>query len=374
MENRDTTKRGARTAEEFSQSVMDLLNKSALALMTSIGHRTGLFDTMSQLPPSTSQQIAEAAGLSERYVREWLGAMTAGGIVECETGPEGPRFWLPEAHAASLTRAAQADNIAVLTQYVAVMGAVEDHVVECFYKGGGVSYAHYHRFHEVMREDSGQSVGFSLINHILPLVPGLKQELERGLDVLDVGCGSGRAINLMARHFPNSRFVGFDLSGDAIAFARAEAELQGNRNARFEQRDLSTFDADAPERAFDLVTAFDAIHDQARPDRVLAGICRALRPGGLFLMQDISGSSHIHENRDHPIGPFLYTISCMHCMTVSLAQEGGMGLGAMWGRQQAEQMLREAGFAEVEVKSLPHDIQNHYYLARPRAEAARQVA
>ena len=101
-----------------------------------------------------------------------------------------------------------------------------------------------------------------------------------------------------------------------------------------------------------------------RPDVVLRNVARALRPGGLFLMQEISGSGHVHKDIEHPLGPFLYTISCMHCMSVSLAG-GGPGLGAMWGQDTALRMLRDAGFGDVRVEALPHDIMNFYYVARP---------
>jgi hypothetical protein len=142
--------------EAFAEKMLDMLNGAALALMTSIGHRTGLFDTMATLPPSTSMQIAAAAGLHERYVREWLGAMVAAGVVEVD--PASTRFILPAEHAAVLTRAAAADNMAVFAQYIALLGGVEDDIVECFKQGGGVPYARYPRFHAVMAEDSGQSV------------------------------------------------------------------------------------------------------------------------------------------------------------------------------------------------------------------------
>ena len=106
----------------------------------------------------------------------------------------------------------------------------------------------------------------------------------------------------------------------------------------FEVRDLTTFDRDAEPESFDLVLTFDAVHDQAAPLALLQGIRRSLRPQGVYLMQDIDGHSHHHGNLDHPLGPFMYTISCMHCMTVSLAQ-GGEGLGAMWGVEKAEELL-----------------------------------
>jgi 2-polyprenyl-3-methyl-5-hydroxy-6-metoxy-1,4-benzoquinol methylase len=345
-------------AEEFAERMLDVVNDGALALMTSIGHRTGLFDAMAGLVPSTSEQIASAANLNERYVREWLAAMVTGGIVEHD--PEGGTYRLPPEHAAFLTRAATPENIAVTAQFIPVLACVEDRIVESFKNGGGVPYSAYTRFHEVMAEDSGQTVVAALTDYILPLVPGLTGLLEAGINVLDVGCGSGRALDLMARKFPESRFVGYDFSEDAIARARAAAQEHGTINVRFEVKDVATLDEEA---RYDLITTFDAIHDQSKPAKVLERIAAALRDDGVYVMQDIAGSSHVHNNLDHPLGPFMYTVSTMHCMTVSLAQ-GGAGLGAMWGEEKAKEMLREAGFGEVEVERLPHDIANSYFVAR----------
>jgi ubiquinone/menaquinone biosynthesis C-methylase UbiE len=324
--------------------------------MTSIGHRTGLFDAMGDLPASTSGEIAAAAGMDERYVREWLGAMVTGGFVDYDE--ESGRYHLPPEHAASLTRKSPMDNIAVLAQYMPVLAGVEDRIVECFRNGGGVPYGEYGRFHEVMAEDSGQSIVGALLDHILPLAPGLRERLEEGIDVLDIGCGRGRAILKLARTFPKSRFTGYDICQEPVQWASEQAGEEGLANIRFVARDAATLD---DENAFDLITAFDVIHDQARPDRVLAVVQRALREGGTFLMQDICGSSHLHKNMDHPIAPLLYAISTMHCMTVSLAQDG-MGLGTMWGKEKALEMLADAGFGRVEVRNLEHDIQNNYYL------------
>ena len=350
-------------AEAFGGQLLDMFNHGALSIMLSMGHRTGLFDTLSTLPPATSEEIALAAGLHERYVREWLGAMAAGGIVEVTPDRGAPKYTLPVEHAACLTSAAGADNMGVFSQYIGLMGAVEDQVVDCFRHGGGVAYSEYKRFHEVMAEDSGQSVVSSLFDAILPLVPGMEARLEQGIEVLDVGCGMGRALNLLARTYPKSRFTGYDLSEEAIDAARNEAKEHGNSNVQFEVRDLTTFDEEAPADRFDLITSFDAIHDQARPDRVLSGIRRALKADGVYLMQDISASSRVENNLDHPLGPLLYTISTMHCMTVSLAQ-GGMGLGTMWGREKARELLHAAGFSQIEIYQLEHDIQNDYYVIR----------
>lgn len=346
-------------AETFAGSLIDTLNKSALSLMISIGHRTGLFDTMSEMDFATSSEIAEKAGLNERYVREWLGAMVTGGVIDYN--PESKTYHLPAEHAAFLTRKAGADNLAVFAQYVAVMGEVEDDIINCFKNGGGVPYTKFHRFHEVMAEDSGQSVLSSLESHILPLVPDLVSKLQSGIRMLDVGCGSGKIINKLATLFPNSHFTGMDLSEEAIATASSAAALSGLKNVEFIIKDLSDFNQTAPEARYDFITTFDAIHDQGKPLNVLKGIYRALKADGIYLMQDISGTSHLEEDIKHPIGTFLYTVSCMHCMTVSLAQ-GGEGLGAMWGEETTKKYLRNAGFTSVKTNKLSHDIQNNWYV------------
>lgn len=351
----------AAPATDFESRFVDTLNGGALCLMTSIGHRSGLFDTMSDLGPATSHTIAERAGLHERYVREWLGAMVTGRFVTYV--PTAKTYELPAEHAACLTRAASPNNLATYAQYIPLLGQVEDELLGCFEKGGGVPYVRYPRFHEVMAEDSGQTVLPALLDHILPLDGALLERLESGIDVLDVGCGRGRAINLLAERFPNSHFLGIDLSAEAIRYAEKIAQEKELKNAHFLAHDLSHFDRDAEPRRFDLVLTFDAVHDQAAPERVLAGIHKTLKEDGIYLAQDIKGSSHVDANVEHPIGPLLYTISTMHCMTVSLAQ-GGAGLGAMWGRELAEQMFREAGFETVEVHELDHDIQNNYYVCR----------
>jgi 2-polyprenyl-3-methyl-5-hydroxy-6-metoxy-1,4-benzoquinol methylase len=348
-------------AEKFAERLLTTLNEGALCLMLSIGHRTGLLDVLRTLPPSTSGEIAKRAGLDERYVREWLGAMVAARVMDVD--PATSRFVLPAEHAAYLTRPAGADNLAVFTQYIPLLGAAEDDIVACFQHGGGVPYSRFPRFYAVMEEDSGQSVLSSLEAHILPLVPGLAKRLAAGMRVLDVGCGRGRIVNRLATLFPASRFRGIDLSEDAIAAARAAAARDGLDNVEFVAADLSDFDVHAEADVFDCVTTFDAVHDQARPLSVLRGIHRTLKPDGIYLMQDIKGSSHIHENVGHPIGTFLYTVSCMHCMTVSLAQ-GGEGLGAMWGEQLTREYLRRAGFRSIETHQPAHDIQNNWYVVR----------
>ena len=343
-------------AEAFAGQMANILNGGCLAMMTSVGHRTGLFNKMASLPPSTSEQISGAAGLNERYVREWLGAMASAGIVEYD--PAGRTFRLPAEHAASLTEAAGPANMATMMQFFALFGQTEDDLVECFRRGGGVPYSRFTKFQQLMAEESAQVVDATLIQTTLPLIPGMVARLESGIDVLDVGCGKGHAINVMARTYPNSRFTGYDFSEEGIAAGMAEAREMGLANARFVKKDVATIEERA---AFDFITAFDSIHDQAQPRRVLKGISDALRPDGAFLMVDIAASSNLHENLEHPLAPMLYSVSTMHCMTVSLAL-GGEGLGTVWGEQLAMELLKDAGFTAIDVKSVEGDIMNAYYI------------
>ncbi len=345
-------------AEAFAERMTNMLNDGFLVLMTSIGHQTGLFDSLHEQPPATSGEIAGTAGLDERYVREWLGAMVTGGIVDYDS--EGRTYHLPPEHAASLTREAGTDNLATMMQFVGLMGTVEPRIVECFHEGGGLGYSEYERFHRIMADSSGRVFDNTLVKVTLLLIPGLEDRLHTGIDVLDVGCGSGHAINVMASAFPKSRFAGYDFSEEGVAAGRAEAEALGLTNARFEVRDV----AELSERPnWDFITSFDSIHDQAKPASVLAGIADSLRDDGIYLMVDVAASSKLEENIDHPLGPFIYSISTLHCMSVSLGLRGE-GLGAAWGEQKALQMLDAAGFTEVDIKQIEGDVINNYYIAR----------
>jgi ubiquinone/menaquinone biosynthesis C-methylase UbiE len=345
-------------SEAFAGRMVEVLNDASLALMISIGHQVGLFDAMTSREPASSLEIADAARLNERYVREWLGAMVTGRIVDYD--PAAGSFSLSPEHGAWLTRTAGANNLAVQMQYVPLMAQVEARIIESFREGGGVPYSEYPRFQKLMAEDSGIVHDAMLVDTIIPLVPELPERLRAGIDVADVGCGSGHAINLLAQAYPASWFVGFDFSESGIATARGEAQRLGLTNAQFEVRNVTSLEM---HDRFDLITAFDAIHDQAQPTRVLKGIADALRQDGVFLMVDIKASSKLEENMDLPLAPMLYTVSTMHCMTVSLALDGE-GLGTMWGEQKARQMLSQAGFKSVEVAEIQGDIINSYFIAR----------
>src|SRR5262245_61605980 len=241
MEDAMSTLLDMTRTQAFAGQALAIVNGGFLSLMLSIGHRTGLFDTLATMPPSTSEQIASATGLNERYVREWLGGMVTGRIMEYD--PATRTYWLPREHAAALTRAAGPDNVAELAQVVSLLGNVESAMVDVFRKGGGLDYSAFDRFHELMAESSRTMLEATLFSRTLPLVPGLMARLDAGIDALDVGCGQGVAVRMMARRFTRSRFVGLDMSVDAIAAGRAEAEAAGLSNARFVAEDAARFDA-----------------------------------------------------------------------------------------------------------------------------------
>jgi len=345
--------------EAFAGTLLGIVNNGATAMMLSIGHRTGLFDAMFNAGPANSTTLAESAGLHERYVREWLGAMTVSEIVLFD--PQTGLYSLPNEHAMMLAASApDSTPIAKTMQWISVLGQVESKIVECFKNGGGVPYSAYDRFNDVMAEESDGTTLAGFDQGLFGLIEGLEDRLLSGIRVLDIGCGKGHAMIELARRYPNSSFVGVDFSEEAIRDARVSASAADLTNIGFEIRDVAELDYDG---CFDLVTAFDAIHDQCDPATVLTNIRRSLAAGGVFLMQDIAGSSHVDKNIGRPIAPLIYTISCMHCMTVSLEQ-GGLGLGAAWGEELAKSMLDDAGFRSVVTHNLPHDIMNTYFIVR----------
>lgn len=344
--------------EAFAGKMVGVINGGSIALMTSIGHKVELFDTMAGMTAATSAEIAQTAGLNERYVREWLGAMVTGGVVDYD--PNAKTYFLPPEHAILLTRAAGPDNMAALTQTIPNLASVETGIVESFRNGGGVHYDHHHDFLTVIGTYNGQVFDRLLITAVIPQMPDVVAALESGAAVLDIGCGTGHSTNLMAQAFPDSQFTAYEFREKALAVGRAEAKEMGLDNVQFIQKDIVTMDETG---VYDLITGFDVIHDQAKPRTVLKAVHNALKPDGTFLMVDIRASSELHENIEHPTAPMLYTVSTMHCMTVSLAFDGE-GLGTVWGEQKALELLDEAGFKSVEVQQVEGDIFNNYFFCR----------
>ncbi len=328
---------------------------AALTQMIELGSRHGLFDSLA-VGPATSEALAKRTGLDERQLREWLGAVTVGEITTYD--PNTKQYTLPAEHALWVT-GTRHTNITPIAGMLNGLSQRIGEVADAFGHGQGVPYESYRPHFTCSMDVIGRAKYDALLVKVyLPKVAGLVDALRSGVRVADVGCGTGHCINLMAQAFPESSFVGFDFSADAIALARDEAEGMGLTNATFEVADAATV-ADADER-FDVVFAFDAIHDQADPAGVLAAIHRSLKRGGRFVMLDINASSDLADNLAEPGNLILYAMSVMHCMQVSLAG-GGPGLGTVWGHQLATTMLADAGFTDIDRSDLEGDPTNCLY-------------
>ena len=340
--------------KQFGGKLLNIYTGGVLTQLIEVGYKVGLFE-VSKDGPATSQELSDRAGLKERYVREWLGAMTTSGIYSYDS--ESKRYTLPEEHAALLT-GDTAQNLCPISPMINHFGTHLSKLVACFRAGGGIPYSAYRPVFTQCMDDVWRRIyDQQLVAGFIGAVQGLPESLRRGIRVLDIGCGTGHAMNILAREFPTSRFYGYDIAEDGIESARTEAKKMGLSNATFEVMDVTNLPSDPK---FELITAFDAIHDQKSPDVVLGGINRALAPKGTFLMIEFKFSSRVEDNVKNPFAPMYYGFSLMHCTPVSLAV-GGQGLGAVWGEQTARQFLSQAGFKSVKVVDTPRP-QNYIFV------------
>ena len=354
---------------DFAQKMTDILNYGALNLAMGIGYKNRIFDVLEDLnKPVTILEIAAASDLNQRYLREWLGIMVTGRIINLAKTADGENtYFLPLEHAAFLTRKSGSNNLGVYTQEIPLLtSCAMEAVNNGFQTGDGIPFSQYPDFQQFMGELADAKHRQVLIVDFLPSIDNgkLVERLTEGIRVCDLGCGEGVALNLMAKAFPKSTFIGIDNHEAAISEARAETREMGLSNVVYKTIDAAAvYDNIDFCRKFDYVYAFDAIHDQSHPLDVLKSIYYMLAPGGMFSMIDIKAFSNHADNLDHPMGAFLYTVSLMHCMPVGL-NDNGTGLGMMWGREQAEEMLKEAGFEHIEAIEMEHDGFNLHYLCR----------
>ena len=341
----------------FAGRIARTINSGFIALMISVGHRTGLFDVMAVLPPSTCKDIALTAGLSERYVHEWLAAMASARIVEFDARTA--TFFLPIEYAAVLTRRAGANSLAPAAQLLSQIAASEDLVATCFRTGGGLTTEAFDSLNEMVSAEKRLFIDESYVDALLELIPGMRAKLVAGAIVLDAGCGDGAVLNTMARMFPRSAFRGYDIAPEAIGRAIEQAQEAELRNVDFAVGDVATLDET---RAYDLVLAFESIHELGFPRVALRRIVAALKRDGAFLMQEIDASSHLVRNIEHPFAQMLYALSCLHAVPVALGQDGE-ALGRMWGRERARQLLGEAGFRDLRFEVMGADALSYYCVA-----------
>lgn len=353
----------------FARKLTDVLNYGALNLAMGMGYRTCLFDIMDAMDgPASAEAIAGKAALDPRYVTEWLGVMVCGGVITLSRGENGnDLFHLPPEHADLITRRAGSANLGVYTQEIPLLTrCAMDEVLEGFRTGQGVAYDNYPRFQQFMGQLADAKHREVLVEIFLPSVDNgaIVRQMETGIRVCDLGCAEGVALTLMAEAFPRSTFVGIDIAEEALHQARAAAADKALTNITFISQDAAVLDETSDlAGTFDYITAFDAIHDQTQPLAALRGVHALLKPGGIFSMVDIAAGSRLADNREHPMGAFLYTVSLMHCMPVGLV-DGGTGLGMMWGREKALSLLQAAGFDAVEVRDIPQDAFNLHFCCR----------
>lgn len=351
-------------AEAFSRKMCDILNLGALNLAVGIGYEAGIFEAMAEMEsPATCGEIAEQAGVDARYLYEWLGVMVAGEVIDGGSdGTDDEVFILPREHVPFLCRSGGNSNMGVYAQEIPLLTlCAKDGVLGGMKTGEGLPYSAYPKFYDFMEQLADAKHREVLVGVFLPSVLDgeMVGRLREGINVCDIGCAGGVALELMAEAFPRSLFTGIDISEESIRAARRRVASRGLENISFKVMDAARSTVEA--ERYDYITAFDSIHDQTKPFEALKNIHTMLKPSGVFSMIDIAARSSLTDNTAHPMGAFLYTVSLMHCMPVGL-HERGAGVGMMWGQERAVQMCRDAGFRSVSVEDIPQDGFNYHYL------------
>jgi 2-polyprenyl-3-methyl-5-hydroxy-6-metoxy-1,4-benzoquinol methylase len=322
-----------------------------------IGDKLGLFETLAATGPVTARDLADKTNLKERYVLEWARGMVASHYVEYDIAAD--RFFMTPEQAAifvdkqSPFYAAGPIRFALPTVYNVPK------IMEVFKHGGGIPYSEIgEEIPSAIEEFFRPGYQHSLVDKWLAAVPGMSERLRQGANVLDVGCGCGQSTVVMGKAFPQSKVTGVDYDSSSIQRARALADSMALTNVDFIQSAAHIL----PQTdKYDLVCAFDCIHDMAQPRATLKAICSTLADDGIFLWGEPRASSNPMENRN-PIGREFACCSPLHCLTVSLAYDGE-GLGTVIGQDGARELAKEAGFAQFELLPI-EDPFNYFYAAR----------
>ncbi len=327
--------------------------------MAYVGVKTGLFRAMAGKPPVTAADLADTTKLQPRYVEEWLKGMASAGYLEYDAAAQ--TFRLPDEHAFLLASDGTDHFAGGLFMMVPSMLRVAPQVAEAFRKGGGVPFEAYGAEGiEALDTINRGNYENRLTSYWLKALPDVVAKLEAGGRALDVGCGVGRICIALARAYPQAGIFGLDLNEESIRRARESAEQAGvGRRIRFTVQ--STADMD-PGPGYDLVTAFDCIHDFATPEQTLGEIRRLLKPDGVLFIAEPKAADRLEDNF-HPVGTMFYGFSLFHCMTQSLAN-GGPGLGTCMGPARLTALLKEAGFSRVEPLDIKSQV-NAFFAARP---------
>jgi 2-polyprenyl-3-methyl-5-hydroxy-6-metoxy-1,4-benzoquinol methylase len=307
--------------------------------LLAVADRTGLLSSMAQQPPRTVDIIATDAGLDRRYTREILAGLVAAGVIDYS--PAESTYSLSDEHAAVI---ADDESPYSMTGWLDMLPAALDHtddIATAATDGGGVPFSAFgERMVTGIDRASSPSMTILLTRRWLPTMPDVVERLSSGGRIADVGCGSGSAVQAMAKAFPTASVIGFDI--DARSIERA-SESVTQANASFVNGGAQDVVASGP---FDLVTLFDVVHDLSDPLGTLQEIRGSLTEAGVLLMMEPRIAANLEDNINDR-STLLYGISTFHCMTQSLAGSGA-GLGAAWGQAAAEELCRAAGFTSFE--------------------------
>jgi 2-polyprenyl-3-methyl-5-hydroxy-6-metoxy-1,4-benzoquinol methylase len=319
------------------------LGAAANAPLMVIGDKLGLYKALATAGPLSSADLAKQTGTAERFVREWLAAQAASGYVSYDADTDA--YAMTPEQAMVLADEDSPVFLAGIFESLYAMMVAEPKIREAFRTGEGVGW---HEHHPCLFSGTERffRTGYQahLVQDWLPALDGVVSKLEQGATVADVGCGHGASTIIMARAFPNSRFVGFDYHDASIARATEAAREAGvAENARFEVAAAK----DYPGTGYDLVTSFDCLHDMGDPVGAARHVLETLAPDGTWLIVEPFANDALADNLN-PVGKLYYAASTMLCTPASLSQEVGLGLGAQAGEARLRQVVEEGGFTRFQ--------------------------
>jgi hypothetical protein len=330
------------STQTFADRVVNDVVSALVISMCNLGDRLGLFSNLARYGPATSAELAARTSLNERYLREWLSALSSAGYLDYE--PNSGRFAILPEHIPVLADEYAPQYQGGRFQYLLALFQVQDEVAGAFRQGGGVSPEEYPQdFWDGQERTAPIWVEHRLVQDWIATIPDVQAKLEQGIAVADIGCGQGGALIKLAQVYPNSQFVGYDSFPPSIAKATARAEAAGvSVRVRFEALDVVQ---GLPEQ-YDFIMTHEVVHDATDPLGMLQAIRNGLRADGTYLMKEYNASEKLEQNSGL-LGSFMYSISVLFCMTTSLAS-GGLGLGtAGLPETKVRELCAQAGFNSV---------------------------
>jgi SAM-dependent methyltransferase len=354
---------------EATDHVVRIMNDAWLALALSFGERLGLLDALDRLGPATASALSIETGCDERYLTEWLWALVSGGLAETSDNGDGDgagaetAFALKPGYRIPLTAAGGPAHWSRITTQISALAGLEDRLVDAAAAHHGIDAEAYEgRIVEVLAAESGPIFERALAEEVLPLL-GVADRLAAGGRVLDLGCGTGESLGILAARFPASEFVGVDQSADALAATALRFDSLGHdvvlRRADLEDQ-VEEWDV---EGCFDLVIAANTAHDLADPVAFFRSVRGLLAPGGVLLLHELGFDDEMAVNAADPHAVGVLVFGLYHCVPLARRRDG-IAPGGMWGRGRWVAALREAGFADVRVERAPSDPNNDSIIAR----------